>query len=167
MNQYTEFKKTIDNFMVNTGIREYCTTICKGICCNGCTLCFAPKDNKPTMESIACEVFICSPLCSLLFNREEVNFYNNFLNLLQKEIGKLQGYPHQYYERIESTVKLLDKQTVKFKNALKSYEAFVTNRELFNKIANKMYSISVLSEDAIRRNAYENKEQIIKNSKKK
>lgn len=165
--EYTEFRKTINDFMVNTTIREYCTTICKGSCCKGCTLCFAPKDNKPKMESIACEVYICGALRSLLFNTEEVNSYNSFINSLYIAIGRLQGYRYYYCERIDSTAKLFDRSTIKFKNAWKSYEALITNKKLYEKIADKMSSIFVLSNGAINRKTHENREQIIKNSKKK
>ena len=58
---YQETLEIAEKFMTDTGIREYCETICKGKCCGKC---YDSPDacSKNEGRRLPCSMFICSQL---------------------------------------------------------------------------------------------------------
>ena len=62
---YQQTLEAVENFMKETGIRDFCTDICKGSCCSGCytreTAC-----HKNEGRRLSCSTYVCSPsnVCS-------------------------------------------------------------------------------------------------------
>ena len=59
---YSQTMGVVEKFMINSRIREYCTDICKGQCCNKCY-----KENKEACHRqegrrLSCSVFLCGGL---------------------------------------------------------------------------------------------------------
>ena len=68
MKDYYTYQETLDiveKFMIETGVREYCETICKGKCCCDCydsdNACF-----KNERRRLPCSAYICYYLQKLL-----------------------------------------------------------------------------------------------------
>lgn len=69
---YTETLDLVEKFMIDSEIRRYCTDICKGSCCTSCY-----KDNEEACHRqegrrLACSIFICYALSSLLSEKDSV-----------------------------------------------------------------------------------------------
>jgi len=55
---YYETLNVVENFMIESGIRDYCTNICGGICCGNCY----KSDNachKNEGRRLTCSIFLC------------------------------------------------------------------------------------------------------------
>jgi len=55
--------KPIEQLNIDSGIRKFCTTICKGICCAHCE-----DKEKKCHEKLTCTSFICGPLKDVIFD---------------------------------------------------------------------------------------------------
>ena len=72
---YEEALAIIEKFMTNTGIRNYCTNVCKGNCCGAC---YTSPDacHKNEGRRISCSIFLCQSLCNILFTtKSAANWY--------------------------------------------------------------------------------------------
>lgn len=68
MNNYYSYQESLDiveKFMVDSRIREYCETVCKGMCCKECynspNACFKNEGRR-----LPCSVYVCPGLTSRL-----------------------------------------------------------------------------------------------------
>lgn len=63
---YNETLTIVESFMVDSGIRDYCTKICKGACCKECyTAEYACHKNEG--RRLSCSTFICAELINIIF----------------------------------------------------------------------------------------------------
>ena len=72
---YKEALNLIENFMVKSGLRDFCSNVCAGACCSGCyetspSACIINEGRRLT-----CSAFICSTLIEDLFDREDRDRY--------------------------------------------------------------------------------------------
>jgi hypothetical protein len=93
---YQEATTLIENFMINSGIRDYCTKICKGDCCSKC---YDSPDACRHHEGrrLLCSIFICTALYMLLPKKESKKLRiidDNISNVYEKIYAKL--YPTTY-----------------------------------------------------------------------
>lgn len=63
---YQEALDIVEKFMIDSGIREYCTKICKGKCCGSCQ-----KKNDQTCQHhegrrLSCSIYLCSKIYNVL-----------------------------------------------------------------------------------------------------
>lgn len=72
--KYGQTLEIIEKFMTDSGIREYCTNICKGSCCGTCYKENAEACHKNEGRRLACSGFICFALVNLLSNRDRQQF---------------------------------------------------------------------------------------------
>jgi len=100
---YKDSLDIIEKFMEESGLRNYCTYICKGKCCQGC---YTSKNScyKNEGRRISCSIFICEQLnyfltrCAddlYIVNKDES--YKNYIYLF----GKLRGF---IYSHIDQTL---------------------------------------------------------------
>ena len=79
MKDYYTYQETLDiveKFMIETGVREYCETICKGKCCGSCYESkYACRKNEG--RRLSCSTMICNKLVNLLFTEKEKQLYEN------------------------------------------------------------------------------------------
>ena len=111
---YKDSLDIIEKFMEESGLRNYCTYICKGKCCG---ICYTSKNacHKNEGRRISCSIFMCNQLNYLLnrcaddisiVNKDE--FHKNYIYLF----GKLRGY---IYSHIEKTLQAYVGYNVYFK----------------------------------------------------
>ena len=66
---YREALEIVEEFMIESGIRKYCTTVCKGYCCGLCSFsenaCFRNEGRR-----LPCSIYLCTALLDLFPNRE-------------------------------------------------------------------------------------------------
>ena len=79
MNNYYSYQESLDiveKFMIDSGIREYCETICKGKCCGGCYESkYACRKNEG--RRLSCSTMICEELRNFIFSDETKRSYEN------------------------------------------------------------------------------------------
>lgn len=63
---YSEVLKIVEDFMEQSGIRQYCEEVCKGGCCQGCRLCY----NLLEPRHLPCSIYLCSMLTDDIFNKK-------------------------------------------------------------------------------------------------
>ena len=107
---YNEALEKIEDFMVKSNIRKFCTQVCHGKCCSGC---YESKNACHLHEGrrLTCSAFICLNLKSLIFNDKERSIYSDISSKIVREMtrvrpGGISGanvyfYPHTKKERKE------------------------------------------------------------------
>lgn len=64
---YNEALSKIENFMISTGIRKFCSDSCKGKCCLGCY-----DSEKSCVKNegrrLSCSIWVCNEMLNLVFN---------------------------------------------------------------------------------------------------
>lgn len=79
---------TVDKFMIDSGIREFCTNICGSKCCTGC------KDNNPLRctemkeRRLSCTIYLCRSLVIHIFNQQELKMFYKIQEIILKTVGK-------------------------------------------------------------------------------
>jgi len=99
---YKEALDIVEDFMIKSGIREYCETICKGQCCNykdeGGELqrCWKSKNAcwKNEGRRLPCSIFICTWLLDYLPNRKELAKINEVIAHTLEDIMEKNPYYH-------------------------------------------------------------------------
>jgi len=74
---YKEALNIVENFMIKSGIRRYCETICKGYCCRLCSsenACFRNEGRR-----LPCSTFICDWLLGYLPDEKELIKINKII----------------------------------------------------------------------------------------
>lgn len=67
---YDESLKLVEQFMIETGIRKFCSKYCKGKCCFDCY----DSDNsciKNEGRRLSCSIWVCNELLDLVFNSRD------------------------------------------------------------------------------------------------
>jgi len=99
---YKEALNIVEDFMIKSGIRKYCETVCKGQCCS-----FRDKNGKlhNCWESenacwknegrrLPCSIFICDWLLGYLPNEKELAKINETITRTLLDIMKKNPYYH-------------------------------------------------------------------------
>jgi hypothetical protein len=80
---YSTALNIVETFMSSSGIRSFCTIICKGYCCRDCY--DSPRACRYNEgRRITCSIFICSELIELTFDKKEKNKYYRVRNEIIK-----------------------------------------------------------------------------------
>jgi len=97
MNSFTETYShdevlgKVEDFMINSGIRWYCTEVCEGHCCIPCKDRSSCDPEKMENRKLVCSLFICPQLLNNVFTYQERRAYYRLdrviENILKKEIG--------------------------------------------------------------------------------
>ena len=98
---YNQTLEIVENFMIKTGIRDFCSNICKGNCCMRC---YQSKNacHKHEGRRLSCSAFVCQ-IPSI--EREELHAcmiksriaINNIIMNINKKHNKLKMEPHIVY----------------------------------------------------------------------
>lgn len=67
---YEEAVNLAEGFMLKSGIRRFCETVCKGLCCG--PRCYYSDNacHKNEGRRLACSLFLCSDLIALVLDKE-------------------------------------------------------------------------------------------------
>lgn len=71
MNYQTAYK-IVNDFMIGSGIRDFCGNRCGSVCCNGCP---DKKDDGCCEERLTCTIYLCSALVDIIFTAAEKKLY--------------------------------------------------------------------------------------------
>ena len=82
---YREALEIVEEFMIESGIRKYCTTVCKGYCCGLCSFsenaCFRNEGRR-----LPCSIYLCKPLLEIVPNKETLFDLIEDIELTLREI---------------------------------------------------------------------------------
>ena len=75
---YREALEIVEDFMIKSGIRKYCETVCKGQCCRNC---WTSKNAcwKNEGRRLPCSIFICDWLLGYLPGEKELKKINKII----------------------------------------------------------------------------------------
>jgi|GEM_PF-1331365 len=92
---YAEMLATVEEFMVGSGIRKFCSEICKGECCRSCQ---KPCDQNEGRR-LNCSVFVCGSLELYLkvFWRNSRDVAEDCYNIVHQAIGGRPWRDNPYY----------------------------------------------------------------------
>jgi len=83
MYNYFETLSIVETLMIESGIREFCTIVCKGECCNRCyegkAACHRNEGRR-----LACSIFLCHNLLNTIFTNCEYTAYTNASSEIKK-----------------------------------------------------------------------------------
>lgn len=136
---YLNYKDTleiVEKFMINSGIREYCTKICKGKCCSGCYELNPKACWRCEGRRLSCSIYLCNDLL-IFFGTIDKKILKTILNARANITKEYRKYSiHNIYfnlpnnkffkqSRFSKTAinKLLDLQTInKVNKMIKKYD---------------------------------------------
>ncbi len=82
---YTETLELIEELMQNTGIREYCTDMCKGACCQGChdseNACYKHEGRR-----LGCSTFLCHVIKMAVLTPEQHELWTSMKGNILREL---------------------------------------------------------------------------------
>jgi len=147
---YQETLNKIENMMEVTGIRHYCSNVCKGACCSGCYA-TAKACHRNEGRRLACSVFLCNSLRELLFTKTLERLYVKMSSAIEDALSSAltiaesqkKGFAANLYfdpytkgqmERFECSPEYIDK----FISAVagEKYRYHAKRSEIQNKISN-------------------------------
>jgi len=90
---YREALEIVEDFMVKSGIRQYCETICKGQCCRNC---WTSKNAcwKNEGRRLPCSIFICDWLLGYLPDEKELRKIHK---IIEHTLFDIMGKNPYYY----------------------------------------------------------------------
>lgn len=98
MNDYYTYQKTleiVEKFMIDTRIREYCESICKGVCCGDCYdsdyACFKNEGRR-----LPCSFFVCKQLRNH-FDRKIKNMWYAAAVVVERRVESHMGVKSCYF----------------------------------------------------------------------
>jgi hypothetical protein len=86
---YEELLAVVEKFMIDSGIREYCTEKCQGHCCQEC------RERRPETcfntdgRRLACSVFLCSEMDYLLWQFDGYGDFQMFCSDVIRYLSNL------------------------------------------------------------------------------
>ena len=85
---YEETLNKVETFMVKSGIREFCTEVCQGHCCDGC---YNSKNacHRNEGRRLSCSVFLCMNLRDLIFDTVDIEAYTEMDNAITYKLSKI------------------------------------------------------------------------------
>jgi hypothetical protein len=97
--KYEEALEIIEDFNVNSGLRDFCTNVCKGKCCFECT---GPchKNNK---RRLVCSTFFCREILDLIFDDRTKTMYRyeihkGVTDSMDRSTKSIDGFPDAIYQ---------------------------------------------------------------------
>jgi hypothetical protein len=85
---YKEVLDTVENFMIKSGIRDFCSKQCQGQCCSNCftseKACYRNEGRR-----LSCSIYLCPPLQNLIFTSHEKELYTKFSAAIKSELHRL------------------------------------------------------------------------------
>ena len=74
--KYEEVLWEVETFLIKSGIRKYCTEVCKGKCCDQC------KSFQCTSKrNLACSTYLCDELRSRIYMNKSNLIFDKLLSL--------------------------------------------------------------------------------------
>ena len=101
---YRETLDIVEEFMVSSRIREYCTTICKGKCCTGCYEKNEEACHRQEGRRLSCSIFLCIPLYNYI-PKDSYKVLINAKNAIIKEYHKFSKKNIYFYAPSEKFFK--------------------------------------------------------------
>lgn len=95
---YDEALKIIENFMIETSIREFCQKMCMGACCRNCEL----FDDCSTIERrMYCSISLCDNLLHILYEINLLYIWNEVNKALDNAFSKTKSHEtNKFHARI-------------------------------------------------------------------
>jgi len=136
--KYNAFLNQIEEVMTSSGIRNYCSNICLGSCCDGC---YETKNacHRNEGRRLACSLFICANLKDILFSDHQRRVHRGLNDDAIFELGKTNG--SDYYQPYSK--KRLESFDCRTEN-LKKFVAFMSNPTVQEEMVQKLNSIKWL-----------------------
>jgi hypothetical protein len=102
---HEEALKFIERFMMDAGIRKFCSDICKGHCCGGCYegphACHRNEGRR-----ICCSIFLCMDLKNVIFDEKEHKLWTNMQDQMYNHMKPWHGeYKSPYYDAPKKDLK--------------------------------------------------------------
>jgi hypothetical protein len=113
---YNQALERIEEFMVKSGVRDYCVNVCKGKCCQGC---YETENacHKNEGRRLKCSWFICSDLTRNIFKDKMTNYWE-LGALISEALARSNGnkiinayfhpYPNDVMEKFSIDEKFFD-----------------------------------------------------------
>ena len=106
---YREALEIVEDFMVKSGIRKYCETICKGYCCGLCSesenACFRNEGRR-----LPCSIYLCKPLLEIVPNKETLFDLIEDIELTLREIMEDNPYFNPNTKDVQAKFHISKKQ---------------------------------------------------------
>lgn len=99
MLSYEELLDLAESFMEKSGVRAYCSEICKGHCCNGCYVSDGAC-HKNEGRRLACSTFLCYNLRKRVLTQEQQRAYSKMTDVI---LDEMRGTPSAYFEPISKS----------------------------------------------------------------
>ena len=94
---YGETLKIVENFMIESGIRDHCSNICKGWCCRDCytsvRACYKNEGRR-----LPCSVYICSQLTSKILSRSATRKFLDCFQAVVKAYKQIEPNTSPYFD---------------------------------------------------------------------
>jgi hypothetical protein len=86
MLNYEDALREIENFMIHSRIRDFCTTKCKGLCCG--PMCYNSTQACHVNEGrrLKCSYYICRPLMDIIIPKECVDNYKHLGTIISNAL---------------------------------------------------------------------------------
>ena len=85
---YEETLDKIEEFMRKSELRDFCTKVCQGHCCQGCFT-SSQACHKNEGRRLSCSIFLCYSLEELVFDKAEKVIYNNLKGAIVNELQRI------------------------------------------------------------------------------
>lgn len=132
---YKDALNIIENFMFKSGLRDFCSNVCKGACCSGCyelsiSACIINEGRRLT-----CSAFICATLQSDLFDHQEKKLYYHVMRECIEDTFQRYCTGNIYFSIHGPKIR----QTLTFPREILS---FFGNEEIINKCKQKLEELT-------------------------
>jgi len=131
---YDQTLKIVDQFIINSGIRDYCTNVCGGKCCQFCAKCSEESCMVIGDTRLSCTIYLCGALTDKLFTKYERKL---FYKIQEKILHKV--YKHKQNKSLRPMYYYPPKPAIK----KEKFPMFICALSRFNtkKIKNKLKKI--------------------------
>jgi len=139
---YDEALNRIEEFMMKSGLRYFCTKVCKGACCSGCY----ESDkacHKNEGRRLSCSIFLCLQLVSIAFSSEERNEFlevkGHCLDVIDRNLTKGSQYFDVHTKTLQNKCKFNSAVIDKLEqiNTSKVKYKVMSMRALLNRMAER------------------------------
>lgn len=137
---YKEATDLMEKFMMDSGIRDFCTNLCKGMCCESLD---KECKTKCTERNLSCGTYVCPALVHSVFNMSLAKRYYKIRQLIMPKLNELT----QLFDGrcIYTDYVPIEVQKEFSISKRKFFKFFPSNTELY-RVYSKIYNLKTLIE---------------------